>query len=248
MALSIQRNRLRYDVFKDTVIPTYHIIPQGMIGYHLDLTGPLGVKDTEGNADVARRLFQQGLQEEGWFNVSQVPSIKFTYPKGVDSDKVVTMLVQMWQNVLGLNVIPDPIAFNALQPKLDATKHDPQSLQMWWIDWLADYPDPQNWTTLQFGKDAVGNYMNYGQNATADALQEQVVQVQLEQADAEANLTYRLQLYQTAEQQLVNAVAWLPLYQATNPILVKPYVQGLVFNALDLTPPNDWGDIYIAQH
>ena len=159
------------------------------------------------------------------------------------------MLIQMWQNVLGVNVIPDPVtSLAALQPKRDATKHNPQGLQMWFGNWIADYPDPQNWTTLQFDKDAVGDYMSYGQNDTADALQEQVVQGQLEQADAEANPTYRLQLYQTAEQQLVNAVAWLPLYQTTNPVLVKPYVQGLVFNALGITPPADWANIYIAQH
>src|SRR5206468_3358962 len=147
------------------------------------------------------------------------------------------------------NVIPDPVAsLRALRPERNAAKHNPQGIQMWFVDWIADYPDPQNWTTLQFDKDAVGNYMNYGQNDTADALQEQVVQGQLEQADAEANPTNRVQLYQTAEQQLVNAVAWLPLYQATNPVLVKPYVQGLVFNALGLTPPTDWANIYIAEH
>ena len=46
-----------------------------MIGYHLDLTGPFGVKDTEGNPGVARRLLQQGLREEGWSNISQMPLI-----------------------------------------------------------------------------------------------------------------------------------------------------------------------------
>ena len=90
--------------------------------------------------------------------------------------------------------------------------------------------------------------MNYGQNNTADALQEQFVQQQLEQADAETNPTMRIQLYDNAEQQLINAVAWLPLYQYTTPVLVKPYVQGLVFNALGVTPPTDWANIYITQH
>jgi peptide/nickel transport system substrate-binding protein/oligopeptide transport system substrate-binding protein len=247
-ALSIQRNRLRYDVFKDTIIPTYHIIPQGMIGYQLGLTGPFGIKDTEGNADVARRLFQQGLREEGWTDNSQMPPIKLTYEKGAGADKIITMLLQMWQNVLNVNIIPNPVDFNTLNTEQEATKHNSKGLQMWFSGWIADYPDPQDWTTLQFDKDAVGNYMNYGQNTTADALQEQIVQGQLEQADAETNPTYRLQLYQTAEQQLVNVVAWLPLYQDTQPTLMKSYVQGLVFNALGIIPPTDWANIYIAQH
>ena len=52
----------------------------------------------------------------------------------------------------------------------------------------------------------------------------------------------------SAEQQLVNDVAWLPLYQTTYPFVLKPYVQGVVFNAQSLIPPNDWGNIYISVH
>ena len=179
-----------------------------------------------------------------------MPVIKFTYGKGGGPtfDKEVTLLIQMWQNVLGVNITPDPINSNDLQSKLEATKHNPNGLQIWYSGWIADYPDPQDWTTLQFDKDAAGNYMNYGQNSSADVLQEQVIQQQLEQADAESNPTYRIQSYDTAEQELVNAVAWLPLYQETQLTLVKPYVQGLVFNALGITPPTDWANIYIAQH
>jgi oligopeptide transport system substrate-binding protein len=90
--------------------------------------------------------------------------------------------------------------------------------------------------------------MNYGQNNTADALQEQTVQSQLEQADAESNPTTRIQLYDNAEQQLINAVAWIPLDQQTQSAMLKPYVQGITFNSLQLTPPTDWANVYIAQH
>ena len=36
--------------------------------------------------------------------------------------------------------------------------------------------------------------------------------------------------------------------QVTNNFVLKPYVQGVVFNPQDLTPPNDWGAIYISTH
>jgi oligopeptide transport system substrate-binding protein len=104
--LSIQRETLAHQIFKDTVVPTYHIIPQGMIGYHLDLTGPFGIKDSRGNVSVAQQLFRQGLQEEGWSDISQIPPIKFTYYKGPTIDKWVTMLIQMWRSASGVNVIP----------------------------------------------------------------------------------------------------------------------------------------------
>src|SRR5205085_8894214 len=112
----------------------------------------------------------------------------------------------------------------------------------------ADYPDPQDWTTLQFDKGSAQNYMNYGQNNTADALPEQVVQRELEQADAETDPNTRLQLYDSAEQQLINQVAWMPLYQETYITLQKPYVKGLGINSLQITPPTDWANIYIAVH
>jgi peptide/nickel transport system substrate-binding protein/oligopeptide transport system substrate-binding protein len=154
------------------------------------------------------------------------------------------MLIQMWRSALGVNVIPDPIDFNKEVTEVDATRNNPQGLQMWLLAWGADYPDPQDWTTLQFGKNALDNAMNYGQNNTADALQEQTVQSQLEQADAESNPTTRIQLYDNAEQQLINQVAWIPLIQFTDPILVKAYVHGYVLDPIQTVSANDWVNIY----
>jgi len=144
--------------------------------------------------------------------------------------------------------MPDPVDAITFLKEENATKGNNQGLQIWLYSWSADYPDPQNWTTLQFGKDAVGNYMNYGQNTTSDALQEQAIQQQLEQADVEADSAARLLLYQSAEQQLINQVAWMPLFQATSSIVQKPYVKGIVHNGLGLIPPSDWASIYISEH
>ena len=107
---------------------------------------------------------------------------------------------------------------------------------------------PDAWTTLQFDKGANYNQMNYGQNSTSDAVQQQAVQKQLEAADVNADQTSRLQVYNRAEQQLVNDVAWMPMTQVTLNVLLKPYVKGVVFNPQGLTPPDDWGAIYIAAH
>ena len=117
-------------------------------------------------------------QEEGWSDVSQVPPIKITYRKSTKSDKLITLAIQMWLSALGVNVIPDPVDEVTFLKEEGAAKDNNQGIQMWLYSWSADYPDPQNWTTLQFGKDAVGNYMNYGQNNTTDAIQERAIQQQ----------------------------------------------------------------------
>ena len=123
---------------------------------------------------------------------------------------------------------------------------------MWEIGWIADYPDAQDWTTLQFCNGCGQNGMNYGQNHTSDAAAQQQVQQQLIAADAMPAGAARDAAYNAAEQQLVNDVAWLPVFQSTTSIVLKPYVQGDIQSAFvnpeGLTPPNDWGSIYISTH
>ncbi len=247
-ALSLNREAINSAIYAGTLIPTYHIIPQGMVGYNLNLTGPAGIKDSRGSPSTAKQLLKVGLQEEGWSSVSQIPPIKLTYAKDPEEDKYISMAIQMWQSVLGINVIPNPVDFNTLLALEEQAQGNAHGIQMWDIGWVADYPDAQDWTTLQFDKSAAGNYMNYGQNTTADALQEQEVQQQLEQADAESNPATRVQLYQSAEQQLINQVAWIPMLQSTRLRLQKPYLIGVVLNPLEIRPPNDWANIYIAAH
>jgi len=70
----------------------------------------------------------------------------------------------------------------------------------------------------------------------------------MEQADVTSNQTQRLQMYNQAEQQLVNDVAWLPIYQRNASRLLRTYVIGRVYNSLEQFPPNDWANVYIAQH
>jgi oligopeptide transport system substrate-binding protein len=248
-ALAVDKDLIVHSVWKDSVIPSNHIVPQGMPGYNPHLTGPDGVASTRGDTVKARGLFQQGLQEEGWTSVSQVPSLTLTYPIGSTAmDNEVAALIQMWQTTLGVRVEANPEDWNKLLQDVGAAQNNPKGLQFWGIAWIADYPDPQDWTTLQFDKGMPNNSMNYGQNNTSDAAQQQQVQQALAAADVNPDQTSRLQAYMQAEQQLVNDVAWLPMDQVETNQVLKPYVKGLVFNAQGLLPPDDWSAVYIAAH
>ncbi len=246
--LAINKTAIAQAVWK-VYIPTNHIVPEGMPGYDANLTGPDGVKGTTGDPTKAKQLLQTGLQQEGWSSVSQMPPVTLTYPSGsTEADNEVAALVQTWQTVLGVSVKAAPTDFNKLLDEITAATNNPHGLQFWGIAWIADYPDPQDWTTLQFDKGVPNNNNNYGQNNTSDAAQQQATQQLLEQADVNPDQTARLQQYNQAEQQLVNDVAWLPMEQVTAPTVLKPFVQGLTFNAQSLIPPNDWGNIFIASH
>jgi oligopeptide transport system substrate-binding protein len=246
--LAINKTAINQAVWK-VYIPTNHIVPEGMPGYFPGLKGPDGTQSTSGNPTLAKQLLQKGMQQEGWSSVSQIPPITLTYPSGTtETDNEVAALVQTWQTVLGISVKPAPVDFNKLLDDITAATNNPHGLQFWGIAWIADYPDPQDWTTLQFDKGVPNNNMNYGQNNSSDAAQQQATQRLLEQADINPDQTARLAQYNQAEQQLVNDVAWLPMEQVTAAFVLKPYVKGMVFNPQSLTPPNDWGNIYIAAH
>ena len=248
-ALAIDKTAIANNIWKNTVLPTNHIVPQGMNGYNPHLTGPDGTQNLKGNATKARALLNQGIQEEGWSSLAQLPSIKLTYATGVSSfDQEVTAMISMWQNVLGISVTADPVDYNTLLAEVTAATNNAHGLQFWGLAWVAEYPDPQDWLTRQFDAGALNNSMNYGQNTSNDAAEQQAIQQQLEHADADFQQNTRLQSYQQAEQQLVNDVAWMPMEQVTQIFLRKPYVVGMVDNAQGLVPPDDWANIYIVQH
>jgi oligopeptide transport system substrate-binding protein len=248
-ALAIDKTAIAKNVWQGTVMPTNHIIPQGMPGFNPKLTGPDGTQTLKGNPNMAMALLEQGLHEEGWSSIGRLPPIKLTYATGVSNfDQEVKALIAMWQSVLGVTVKADPVEYNTLLDEVTAATNNAQSLQFWGLAWVAEYPDPQDWLTRQFDKGVPNNNMNYGENASNDTAQQQAIQALLERADANFQQDVRMKEYQQAEQQLVNDVAWMPMEQVTNVFLLKPYVVGMVDNQQGLIPPNDWANIYIVQH
>lgn len=254
-ALAINKDIIASAIYDGTRIPTCHIVPQGMPGHNPALRCPAGVP-TRGDATRARALFEQGLKEEKLTRAT-FPPVKITYQSNTPAlDNTITTLRQQWRQVLGVNVTTQVMDFVPLlqaEAKTACTASDParcqnQGLQMWAAAWGADYPDPQDWTSLQFDQNAPNNQSNYGQNLGAGAKSQQQTQIAMEQADVETNQSARLAKYNQIEQQLVNDVAWLPLDQRNSSAVLKPYVAGQTYNPLSLIPPNRWGSIYISVH
>jgi peptide/nickel transport system substrate-binding protein/oligopeptide transport system substrate-binding protein len=246
-ALAINKDEIAHNVYKDTVVATNHIVPQGMPGYNPDLTGPDGVKSTAGDPTLAKQLFQQGMQEEG-YTLSTFPQVTLTVSTQgrADARNETQVDQQMWQNVLGVSVKVNDIEYAQFESEVPASLNNPKGLQMYSWGWIADYPDPQDWLTLQFDDGVPNNAANYGQNKSSDAAQQQATQKLMEQADHTLDQTQRLKMYNQAEQQLVNDVAWIPTNQVTNVLVRKPCVAGMVDNAQGFIQPDNWGNIYIS--
>lgn len=252
--LALDKDGLSKALYNNLNPATCHIIPEGMPGYNPKLTCPAGAP-TKGDTNKAKALFQQGLQDEN-LTLATFPSIKITYESNSPLlDDEITVARQEWRQVLGVTVNVQVVGFNALLPMLASTactqtnlsKCQNKGLQMWAFAWGADYPDPQDWTSLQFGKGAADNIENYGQNLCTCASDQQAVQQEMATADTDLG-TDRISLYQDAEQKLVNDVAWIPMFQRTGTYALKPYVTGIIDNPATQTPPNDWSKVYIAVH
>jgi oligopeptide transport system substrate-binding protein len=247
LALAINKDILVHAVFKDVDVATNHIVPQGMPGYNPNLKGPDGTTSTAGNPDMAKQLFAQGLKDGGYANAAALPPIKLSYPSGSpDTDNMVAVVVKQWNDVLGINVQATPVDFETLSAAQPNTVGN-ASLQFFFAGWGADYPDAQDFLTLLFSP-GPNNATNFGQNKTPESAAQIAVQQSLAQADVERDPAKRLQMYNEAEQLMVDQVAWMPLYQLARSRLLKSYVIGREFNAQDFTPYADWGNIFIAVH
>ncbi|HLX57327.1 MAG TPA: peptide ABC transporter substrate-binding protein [Ktedonobacteraceae bacterium] len=246
-ALAINKDLIAKSVWDGAFVATNHIVPAGMPGYDANLTGPDGTTSTAGNPTKAKQDLQACEQAQGYASAANFPPITLTYSSTGNQAvrNEVAAMQQMWQTVLGISVKTNDVEFNKLIGDTTLGVNDP--LQFFsGPAWLADYPDPQDWTTLLFDKGAGENGMNFGQNKGPDAAAQQALQKQMEQADAMPAGPARYAAYNAIEQQLVNFVAWMPMEQQTAFGLRKPCVQGVVDNADNLTPPDDWAHIFIS--
>jgi len=99
--------------------------------------------------------------------------------------------------------------------------------------WLADYPDEQDFLDI-FRTEDFSQWSRYS-SIGFDRL--------VQQADAETDLTRRLQLYSQAQQLLAQDAPVAFLYQPEAWNLKQPQVQGVTYTALD-----DWpGDLYASE-
>ena len=249
-ALALNKDQIVHAVYKDTQIATNHIVPQGMPGYNANLKGPDGTTSTKGNATLAKQLFTQGLQEDGMTAASLgTVSVYGSSAGSPDIRNEFAAEQQMWQTALGIQVKFVDEDFNKLITDITNATNNPKGIGMWGLGWGADYPDAQDFTTLQFDNGSQQNNMNYGQNSSANSTAQKTVQQQLEAADANTtNPTQRIQQYNTLEQQLINDVAWIPEFQQAAQGLRKPCVVGVQESANGHAYPTAWSSVYISTN
>lgn len=222
-AEAVDRDTLANQVLGGFVYPSDHIVPKGMPGYFAGLKGlPFNPQDAKAKLTSV------------YPDVSKMPSVTLEYPKLSDNDKVAARLQQDFQTYLGVHINLNAVDFEQLITDVYTYK-----VQFYLLGWIADYPDPQDWTSLQFVKGAPNNTMNF-EDPKVDQL--------TAQADVEQDQTKRFDYYAQAEELAVDEVAWIPTTQGKNIYLFQPWVKGFIQNAGGLTPDIAWPDVSIAAH
>jgi oligopeptide transport system substrate-binding protein len=196
-------------ILKGGQIATSSWIPRGMFGYNPSV-------GFEFNPEKARAL----LAEAGYPGGKGFPRVTATY----NTDPVHTLIAEnlqaQWKRNLGITIDLDNQEWKVYLKRL---KTDTPALFR--LGWGADYPDPDNFMVL-FTSGSGNNNTHWG-NPRYDAL--------IAQAAVERDLVRRQKLYTEAQRILVEEDAViLPLFIAVQNILVKPYVTGLQFNAMEL--------------
>ena len=224
-ARSIDKQSLADKVLGRTVRPTDRILPSGIPGSEFP------IQALSFNPEAAKKL----LADAGYALGRGLGTLTLTYAKEGDNERVVKFLQTQWLDNLGVNVTLEPLDLAAFSGRLITMTQTPdKGLQFYYSVWGADYPDAQNFLSQQLASNAGNNNGRFA-NAEFDRL--------AEQADiASADTIKRMKLYNQAEQIAVTEAGWLPLFNPTISVLIKPYVQGLVLTGQGIVVP-DWSAV-----
>jgi oligopeptide transport system substrate-binding protein len=221
-SLAIDKEKLISLVFAGTMEPAYGILPLGIPGYNETLVG------LEYDIEEARAL----IASSSYGDVANLPLITLTTAGwgGVISSELESLIFQ-WRENLGVEV-----TVRQLEPEAFLYDLREERDEMFYTGWIADYPHPQDFLDVLFSSGAENNYGGYS-NPDFDAM--------LTTAAAEPDQDLSLELYQQAEQILVDDAVCLPLSFGVNYVLVKPYVSGYHLNLLGFAMLNE---VSVAPH
>lgn len=176
------------------------MIPPGLPGHDASYTG-LPYDPVKARAELAASSYG---------SADKLPPIAFTVGPG--SGTFAMGLAQMYQDVLGAKVSVIVLQ-NSFEEDLQA-----HNVQMFYLGWQADYPDPQDFVEVLFGKGSNANNFQYA-NPRVDQL--------IAQARGERNASTRASIYSEADKIITEDAPAIPIDYDTDYALVSPHLKGL---------------------
>ena len=201
---AIDKELIATEVLSELLTPAYGILPPGFPGYNPELEG------LTFDPELAKQL----LDQSEYADPATRPRIVVTVPgRGGTIGLDLEVILQMWQQVLGVEVEIQQVEWATYLEDLNKQKYQAYA----GLGWSADYPDPQDFLDILFHTESG---LNHGAFSDLD------IDAVLEEARVEPDAARRIALYRQAEEMIVQAAAWVPLwYQGERHVLIKPHVK-----------------------
>jgi len=213
------RQALNYGIDRDLMLRTMRndvgkAADSGFTPRGLPSHDPSIVKGYQYDPDKASQL----LADAGFPNGEGMPEIKLMTNK--DYEDLCTFCARQWED-LGIPVKVDILESATLREMMSKGQAD-----FFRASWIADYPDPETFVTMFYGKHpAPPNYTRF-RNAELDVLYEKAL---LENDDV-----LRKALYQEMDRILIEEAPVVFLFYDETAVFAKRSIEGLSRNAVNL--------------
>jgi ABC-type oligopeptide transport system substrate-binding subunit len=223
LTMALNRSVLVSKAWGAAVTPFAGFVPSGQMGYDPQL------KPLPYDVSAARAA----LKAAGYPGGKNFPSMILYYPAELPQyAKLAQAMVKAWHKNLGISVDTKAQTSSAL-----ITNAESGSLPLYLSGWSADYPDPHDWLSGQWRTDALNNNVGYSSKQFDQ---------RVETADVTWNYNQRMQLYNQAQQILVNDATWIPLFLPHRLAYIRPGVDNLVLTGYGIMPRSgSWADIQV---
>ena len=166
------------------------------------------------------------MREAGYPNGAGFPEVTLQLNEGGGRNTQIAEAVQNMLKEIGINVKLQILQFAQHLDNIDAGRVD-----FFRLGWIADYPDPENFLNLWYGKNVPANPSEKSplnsfryQNKNYDELFEKAIHT--------VDMNERYKIYLEAEQLAVNEAPVLFIFYDEDYRLLQPYVRGYVLDPM----------------
>lgn len=215
LAMAIDRDFLAGDIWANSMLPAYSLVPPGTSNYGEPAIVDFAEMDMLDREDEAAKLL-----EEAGFGEGKPLKVEIRYNTSENHKNTATAIADMWKN----------IGVETTLLNVDGATHYAYLKQKGDYDvaragWIADYNDPQSFLFMLESDNEGFNYANYN-NPEYDAL--------MNEAEKTVDLEKRADLLKQAEELAMRDLPFLPLLHYSSHTLVTDKLKGWEDNIQDV--------------